>query len=187
MTYHIRKNKEKSSNKAAYTLVEILVALSVFVIIVLAVSRIYVNILRSQEGVGAENYVQSDLEYFMRFSVNNLRLSEIGDGALCSVLEDKFFLLSSSGRDIVFIKDGQCQRFYLNVVNGVGSIMANLDDFAFDQAMTSSQTNVLDLIFEVEDDISTGQPLVTILVKASPVEDPDSITYVQTSVSVSYP
>lgn len=55
-----------------------------------------------------------------------------------------------------------------------------------DQALTSDKTKVLALTFEVEDNISTGQPIITILTKAEPVDEPGNINYLQTSISLDY-
>lgn len=177
---HLFNNKFKKNNKIklAFTLIEVLVAISIFIVLILLVSRIYMNILRSQENVSAESYVQSDLEYFMQVASNNLRLAEIGDGVTCSSAVNKFFTLSTSS--ISYIKDGKCLGFYLDG----DAIKINWHASYEDQAITSAKTKVLDLVFETEDDISTGQPIVTFLVKAAPVDEPDNIIYMQTSVSV---
>lgn len=180
MIWDIKNKKNKG-----FTLVEILVAVSLLVVIILAVNRIYFAISRNQKSISGESFVQSDLEYFTRLISNNVRLAQIGDGALCSVASDKYFTLVGTD-DITFIKDGACLQFYLDSSSGIGRIKLYDSASATDQFITSSKTNVLSLKFEIEDDISTGQPLLTVLSKASPVGEDDKTLYLQTSASVNY-
>lgn len=179
MTYNINHKKNKG-----FTLVEILVAISILAVIILAINRIYFSIMESQKSITGENFVQSDIEYFTRLISNNIKDAQKGDGVLCSVPEDKFFILNASSTGITFIKDDECLEFYLSDDEGVGRIKMEDSISATDQYITSSKTNVLGLAFVVEDNIETGQPLVTMLVKASPVGDNDNFIYIQNSVSV---
>ena len=164
--------------KSAFTLIEVLVSVAIFIVLILVVSRIYINVLRSQENVTGETYVQSDLEYFMQVASNNLRLAEIGDGVTCSSTVGKFFSIATSS--VSYIKDGKCLGFYLDG----NTIKTNWHETYADQAITSSKTKVLALTFEAEDNISTGQPIITILVKAEPLDEPGNILYLQTSISL---
>lgn len=168
----------KKKEKLAFTLIEVLVSVAIFIVLILVVSRIYINILRSQQSVSGESYVQSDLEYFMQVATNNLRLAEIGDGTTCSSTLDKFFIVGTSS--VSYIKDGKCLSFYLED----DTIKTNWHDTYADQALTSEKTKVLALTFEAEDNINTGQPIITILVKAEPLDEPGNILYLQTSISL---
>ena len=179
MTYNINHKKNKG-----FTLVEILVAISILAVIILAINRIYFSIMESQKNITGENFVQSDIEYFTRLISNNIKDAQKGDGVLCSVPEDKFFILNASSTGITFIKDDECLEFYLSDDAGVGRIKMEDSISATDQYITSSKTNILGLTFVVEDNIETGQPLMTVLVKASPVGDVDNFIYIQNSVSV---
>lgn len=174
-------NHKKSKG---FTLVEILVAISILSIIILAINRIYFAIMDSQKDIIGENFVQSDLEYFTRLISNNIKDAQRGDGVLCSVPEDKFFVLNATSSSITFIKDDECLEFYLSDDDGVGRIKMNDSISATDQYITSSKTDVLGLVFEVEDNIETGQPLVTILTKGAPISDSSNFIYIQNSVSV---
>ncbi|MDD3711474.1 MAG: fibrobacter succinogenes major paralogous domain-containing protein [Patescibacteria group bacterium] len=179
MIYNINHKKSKG-----FTLVEILVAISILSIIILAINRIYFAIMDSQKDIIGENFVQSDLEYFTRLISNNIKDAQRGDGVLCSVPEDKFFILNATSSSITFIKDDECLEFYLSDDDGVGRIKMNDSISATDQYITSSKTDVLGLVFEVEDNIETGQPLVTILTKGAPISDSSNFIYIQNSVSV---
>lgn len=175
MTMLYKKNK-----KSAFTLIEVLVSVSIFILLILAISRIYVNILRSQESISSESYVQSDLEYFMQVASNNLRLAEMSDGSICSIEAGRFFGIGDGA--IYYIKDGACRGFYLED----DAIKIYWHDEYPDQALTSKQTRVLNLVFEIEDDISAGQPIISILVQAEPLDEPENIIYLQNTISLDY-
>jgi uncharacterized protein (TIGR02145 family)/prepilin-type N-terminal cleavage/methylation domain-containing protein len=179
MTYNIIPKK-----KSAFTLIEILVAVSILTLVLLMVNRIYFSISDSQKRLSGETSIQSDVEYFTRLVSNNLKLAERGDGSLCSITADKFFDLNATSSSIAFIKDGACLEFYLVEEDGIGRIKLFDSVSNTDQFLTSASTNVLSLIFEVEDNILTGQPLVTTLVKVAPVSDATNFIYIQNTVSV---
>jgi len=182
MIYLFKKNK-----KSGFTLMEILISVSILAIIILGINKIYFSILENQRSTIAQNFVHSDIEYFLRLASNNIRLAQKSDGTMCSVPLNKFFVLSGDD-NIFFSKDDICWSFYLSTNDeGNGEIrFYNSDPIIIDQALTSSNSDILDLSFVIEDNISTGQPLVTILVKAAPKDNPDNYIYAQTSVSIKY-
>lgn len=177
----------KKNKKAGFTLMEIIISISILAIIILGINRIYFSILENQRSTMAQNFVHSDIEYFLRLASNNIKLAQKSDGSMCSVPLDKFFILSGDD-NIFFSKNNVCWGFYLSANDeGNGEIrFYNSDPVLTDEALTSSNVNVLDLSFAIEDNISTGQPIVTILVKASSKDDPDNYIYAQTSVSINY-
>ncbi len=178
MTYPFKKKLK------AFTLMEILVSIAILSLILLAINAIYLNIFKSQRSIISENFSQVDMEYFLRTVANNVKLAEIGDGSLCSISDGRFFNLSTSS-DITLIRDGQCLSFYLDDDDGRGVLKVELEG-SYDQEISSTKTDVLDLIFQIEDDISLGQPLLTVYLKAAPVSDLDNYSEVQTSISVNY-
>ncbi len=170
--------------RKAFTLIEILVSISLLSLIILVVNRIYFSVSDSQIRISNENFVQSDLEYFTRLISNNIKESQRGNGILCAISDGKFFDLNASSSAIAFIKDGECLEFYWFDDDGVGRIRMADSISGTDQFITSSKTNVLSLIFVVEDNKEIGQPLVTMLVKAAPISDVNNFVYIQSSVSV---
>lgn len=175
MTMLYKKNK-----KSAFTLIEVLVSVSIFILLILAISRIYVNILRSQESISSESYAQSDLEYFMQVAGNNLRLAEMSDGSICSIGAGRFF--GTGDGAVYYIKDGACRGFYLED----GTIKIYWHDEYPDQALTSKQTKVLAFFSSINDDISTGQPIISLSVVAEPLDEPGNIIHLQSTISLDY-
>ena len=116
----------------------------------------------------------------MQVASNNLRLAEMSDGSICSIEAGRFFGIGDGA--IYYIKDGACRGFYLED----DAIKIYWHDEYPDQALTSKQTRVLNLVFEIEDDISAGQPIISILVQAEPLDEPENIIYLQNTISLDY-
>lgn len=177
MIYRFRKQLKRKKN--SFTLVEVLVAISLLSVIILGVSRIYLNVMDSQDTISQENYVQSDLEYFLRILANNAREAEEGNGSLCSVPAGEFFY-QSQPFNITFIKNGSCFSFRLQ--DGA-LLFSNGEAGVVDQAISSSQTTLLDLKFIIHNEVAY-QPLLTVLVKAAPASDPNHPLLIQSSLSL---
>lgn len=182
------KNFNKKSN--GFTLVEILVSVSLLAVIILGVNRIYFSIINNQASINDESNVQSDMEYFFKIASNNIKATDKSDGVACSaVTANKFFNLEAdylgSGFDkITFTKNSACFGFYATTTDGIGNIHLFDNAAGVDQSITSSNTDVLDLSFLVEDNLITGQPIVTVLVKVAPKSDPTNFVYIQNSISL---
>ncbi len=174
MTYRFKSKK-------AFTLIEILVSVSILAVLILALNRIYFSINTRNKLTREQSLVQADIEYFLRLATNNIKVAEKSNGGDCGIAANKFFKLSSNGDHLVFIKDGNCQSFFREEdFDGRGELYYN------QEALSSKGINITDLKFLVEDDIATGQPIVTILVKAVPVLNLDNQIKAQTSISLSY-
>ncbi|MFA5644505.1 MAG: prepilin-type N-terminal cleavage/methylation domain-containing protein [Patescibacteria group bacterium] len=176
----------KKNNKGGFTLIEILVSIFLLSLILLGVNRIYFAISQNQKEAITETFVHSDIEYFLKLAGNNIKLAQKSDGLTCPVIEDQFFDLINSDHGILFGVNDGCLSFNLVDNNGVGAIEMIDAIYSVDQIITSSKTDILELLFTAEDDIATGQPIVTILVKAAPASDPDNYIYAQSSISLGY-
>ena len=182
MIYLFNK-KTIQKNISGFTLMEVLVAVSLFAIIILGATKIYLKIADNQETISQENYVQSDIEYFLKIFSNNAKEAQFSSGS-CSVSAGKFYSLENSSSTINFIVNNYCYSFEYLSVDGNGGIYFLNSVIASPKIITSSETNILDLKFVVDDSISERQPIVTVLVKAAPKSDPEDIMYVQDSFSL---
>jgi prepilin-type N-terminal cleavage/methylation domain-containing protein len=182
MIYLSNKKKIKK-NISGFTLVEVLVAVFLFTVIILGTTQIFFKIMDSQEVVSQENYVQSDIEYFLKILSNNVREAEISENQ-CSIPAGTFYLLENSASKINLIKDGICYSFAYSSVDGNGGIYFLNDALASSKLITSAKTNILSLTFIVDDDINNKQPKVSVLVKAAPKSNSEDIMYVQKTVSL---
>ncbi len=176
---------KKNIKKTGFTLIEILVSISLLSIIIISISGIYFNISNNQKELSAESFVHSDLEYFLRIFSNNVRWAEISDGNKCGIAQNAFFTFTSEN-NLTFIKDNECLTFSFVQNSNIGGVTFNKPDFSEPQLLTSSHTNISNLRFAVEDNISLGQPIVTIYVKANPVSNATHYIESQTSISINY-
>lgn len=175
--------KTIKKNISGFTLVEVLVAVFLFTIIILGTSQIYFKIMDSQKIVSQENYVQSDIEYFLKILSSNIRDAEMSAGQ-CSVNPTNFYFLENTSSKINFIKDGICYSFAYSSVAGNGGIYFLNDALASSTLITSAKTNILSLTFVVDDDINNKQPIVTVLVKAAPKSNAEDVIYIQKTISL---
>lgn len=180
---YLFNHKTIKKNISGFTLVEVLVAVFLFTIIILGTSQIYFKIMDSQKIVSQENYVQSDIEYFLKILSNYVRDAEMSQGQ-CSIGFGSFYFLENSASKINFIKDGNCYSFEYSLVTGNGGIYFLNNALSSPKLITSSKTNILSLTFVVDDDINNKQPIVTVLVKAAPKLSPEDIVYIQKSISL---
>lgn len=181
----------ESRARAGFTLIEVLVSVTLFTIIMLSATSIFKLVLDAQKkSVSAQN-VQEGLRYFMEVIGKEIRMAQRDNGQCDDVPDNQIFEQSSnSAGDILYFKNyhGQCVHYYL-----FGSSV--LDFYRF----TVSRDNVPNYISPVSVDISnlrfivheaTGtQAYVTLSFKAeavTPNNGRDSDIYVQTSVASRY-
>lgn len=169
--------------RQAFTLIEILVAVSIMAFIILAVSSIFKNVSDTQRDLSVDSLTLNNVNYFLKLSSDNIKYAEIGDGVLCSIAENNFFNTGNYYLD--FIKDGECYSFELVDDGGVNRIMMYSGSMGSNY-VSSKNINIDSLSFQVEDAIALGQPIVTVFIKASSVDDENISISAQTSISIDY-
>lgn len=177
MIYQFRKRKK------AFTLVEVLISVSILIFVILAMGAIFKSSLRGEEKINIDSLVLSDINYFLKLVSTNVRQAEISDGSLCDIPQSKFFKFGPES--VTFIKDGECYAFNTALDRGTKRLIMFIDSKRY-AYISSKQTNIIELNFEIEDFIDYGQPLLTVSVQAEPSDEPGNIIQAQTSVSVDY-
>ncbi len=173
----------KKKNKKAFSLVEILVSIALLSVIILGINRVYLSISSGQKELREGSFLKADVEHFFKIVANNLKQAELGNGEFCSVEDGSFFFVSESSNSISFIVENNCLEFYLADEQGFSGIRMYNSEYLSNQLITSSETNVLDLIFYTQDD-SSSHPAVSILIKVAPKNDLDNYSYFQTGISL---
>jgi type II secretory pathway component PulJ len=86
-------NKENKYDKQkGLTLIEVIVATSIFVLMIIATMAIYFNILKSQQNTRALMLVQQEAKYVLAVISKDIRMSEImSAGGINSILDIKAF------------------------------------------------------------------------------------------------
>ncbi|MFH1207284.1 MAG: prepilin-type N-terminal cleavage/methylation domain-containing protein [Patescibacteria group bacterium] len=69
--------RQSINNKKGFTLIEMIIALSIFVLILLIATNVFVIINRSQRKVAAAQKIQDDVRYMMEVMAQDIRLGRI--------------------------------------------------------------------------------------------------------------
>lgn len=170
-------------NKKAFTLIEILVSVSIIIFVILATSSIFRSTMSNQKKISIDSIVLSDVNYFLKLVAYNVKNAEISNGSICGISNDKFFDIQSNF--IAFIKDGECYYFEAIDDSGMKRLVMYTDSKG-ENYISSKKTNIVGLNFEVEDFVEYGQPLLTVSIQAAPADEPENIIQAQTSVSINY-
>ena len=142
---------KKIENKKGFTLIELLVSAAIFSILILSATGIFVKIMNVQKKALAIQEVQDNISYTMEMISKEIRMmSEITTKN--TALDTLSFKNSKNPpQDIIYS------------LSAGGQLQRSVDGGA-DQAITSSNINVSDLTFYVNnwDTTSGPQPMVTI-------------------------
>ena len=113
------KNKFLKRKKilAGITLVELLVSVTLFVVIILSATQIFVMVLQSQRRVVAVQNVQENIKYFFEVASKEIRMAvqNVNDDKYCNdpnFLENSLF--GSDGNTLYLRnQDNECVKYYL--------------------------------------------------------------------------
>lgn len=93
----------KTNKKNAFTLVELLIAVTVFVVVVSVVLSLFITGLKGHRKVIAIQDIQDNARFLLGFIAKEIRMSEINGNPTSSTLE----ITRSDGEQITYIFDGQ--------------------------------------------------------------------------------
>ncbi len=180
--------KNKQTIKA-FSLIEIIVAVSIFSVIILSMTGIFKMVIDGQRRSIATQNVQESLKYFLEVINKEIRMAVRSDGG-CNVSSGNiFYLQQGTEGDVLYFKNyyNQCVVYYLEVSpeNSYGRFKISrngLNDY-----ISPSQISIDRLDFV----LSSGyelQDLVTINIKAHSLgaRNTDSEMILQTSLSSRY-
>lgn len=156
----------KSKNHSGFTLVEMLVAATVFVTSTLVLVQVYSVTQKNQERVAGESLVISEARYALEAIVREMRTGSINYsyyGAPVTGIVNTLALRDSSGNSLLFKKgakgDGSCSLVSNCILYSINSSVWS--------KLTKDDTNISRLDFYIFpstfDVASTVQPRVTIV------------------------
>ena len=162
-------NKQKG-----FTLLEVLVAASIFAIVMTAASGIFTAALHNQDRILTQQMAISNSSYALEYMSRAMRMARKDQSGECL---DKYldggtcnYAVSDDGSAVRFLNhDKKCVEFYKG--NGqlkIKKSATSTDDFNKGYAFTSDQLNISTLDFELtgacqDDEL---QPSVTIMMRA---------------------
>ena len=168
--------------KKGYTLIEVLVAVSIFTILVAGPTGLFITALRGQRKALAVMEIFDNSSYALEYISRALRMAKKDDLTVMNcLLGDKVnYELTHSGQGIKFRNyNDECQEFYLEggqikEAKGVNILSLTPDDL-----------EITNLIFQVSGAEQTDylQPRVTILLEIRKRTQPESKIRLQTTIS----
>ncbi|MBU4350785.1 prepilin-type N-terminal cleavage/methylation domain-containing protein [Patescibacteria group bacterium] len=145
-----------------FTLIELMVAMTLFVVIVGAIGTIFITSLQSQRRSIAFQNVFNQTSYLMEYMSRSLRMAKTETAALtCLSAENKNYELTRSNKGIKFINSQNvCQEFYFDTVS---KRLKEAKGGAQEQFLTSENSQVTAFNIAVVDGAGL-QPKITFLI-----------------------
>jgi prepilin-type N-terminal cleavage/methylation domain-containing protein len=181
----------KYKNIKGFSLIEVMVSVTLFAIIILSTTQIFKMVVDGQRGAIAAQNVEESLKYFSEVTGKEMRMAQKNSDNFCSgIPADKIFVVTpvNSTMDSLSFKNryGECVTYQLGSdISGNQRFVIKRDsslDF-----ITPAKIRVDALHFIVSESAQT-QPIVTINLKAHATERVQfrSDMIMQTSISSRY-
>ena len=184
--YQILSSQKKTP---AFSLVEIIVSVSIFSVIILSMTGIFKMVVDGQRGAIATQNVQESLKYFLEVINKEIRMAVKSDGTCVVDPGDVFNLVTTSGDDILYFKNfyGECVIYSTEIDILTGSKRFKISRAGSIGYISPKQISVEELNFVLNSD-PIWQDLITINIKAKALNAPntESAMTLQTSLSSRY-
>lgn len=164
-----------------FTLVEVLISLTIFSFAIGIVSQTFVMAVRLERKFLASTESLNEISYLMEYMARSIRMAKKDTGNLCLVGSKMNYEKTYSGSGIKFLtQNGQCREFYLSGT----TIYENKDNGAQVNALTSPKIRVT--AFNIGpsdswDQDDQDQPRVVIFIELSASDN--SAMKMQTTIS----
>ena len=176
-----------------FTLIEVLVSVTIFAVIILAITNIFKLSIDGERSAIATQNVQESLKYFLEVTGREMRMAQRNNG-VCTGIPDNVIFQRTAGSpgDTLYFKnyygecvtyslaaDGTNLRFKISRKNAGGT----LADF-----ISPAKIKINNLHFMVNSVASTTQPMVTINLDAIALGESQfkSAMSIQTSITSRY-
>ncbi|MDD5738755.1 MAG: prepilin-type N-terminal cleavage/methylation domain-containing protein [Candidatus Pacebacteria bacterium] len=172
------KNFLKNINCQGMTLLEILVALSVFSIVITGAINLFSSLIKYQKNLLDRAYVLSSVSYSTEYMSKAIRMAQNDATGKCITAGNNFAL--TAGPNLEFLNsNNDCQEFFLE--NGAIKVRK----LSIAQNLTPSNIIIEGLNFFVSGDgqSNTLQPKVTFSVKAKAKNSATPSLVIQTTIS----
>lgn len=185
---------QQSASRNGFTLIEILVSVSIFAVIILSVTSIFKLAIDGQRSAIATQNVQESLKYFLEVTAKEMRMAQKDNGVCSDIPDDEIFVViaQTATNDVLHFKnyDGECvyyflatdgktQRFKIKREKG----LVTKEDF-----ISPSKIRINDLHFVLSGLAADEQHKVTLNLNANSLDSGkfDSNMTLQTSITSRY-
>jgi len=177
--------------RPAFSLIEVLIAVTLFSVIILSSTQIFKMVVDSQRNALATQNVQDSLKYFLEVTAKEIRMAQRDNGICSSVPDTQIFAIAATTTgEILNFKNfyNQCVSYYLQNDTTVTTTRrfriarSALSDFISPDEIS------LDSLNFILTAATTTQPIVTINIKAHALNEAQfkSDLTIQTAVSSRY-
>lgn len=176
------------NRKLGFSLIEVIVSVSLFAVMILSATSIFKMVIDSQRSALATQNVQESLKFFLEVTAKEIRMAKKNGGA-CPGLgaDDIYFVGTENGHDTLLFRNyyGECIKYSLSPDSGVTRFKVNRDsNYGF---ISPLKINIdhLDFVFSSS---AAAQPMVTMNIQAHAVGvnlDQSKMT-LQTSITSRY-
>ena len=180
--------KKHFKNQKGISLIELLVAMSVFIIISSAVSGILISGIKGQRHTLASQRLLDQTSFAMEYMGRALRLAKRDDGTTGCISPNTNYEIINSGTGVRFInhlEQNDCQEFFLGGTNG-DQLMQRKNNLANVFSLTSPELKVDSLKFIISGEPGPPDPLqprVTISMEVRDKKQNEPTILVQTTIS----
>ena len=167
-----------------FTLIEILVAVSIFAVIILVTSSIFRNVLVNQKTAADDSETREDVKYFLEIFSREAKdaVRNTSTAPVCGVEPDHMFGGNASSTELYFQNvSGNCVAYFTELDNDINRLKIQRDGADF--FVSSAKINVSALSF-ITDDAADVQPIVTMNIQVLSQVDQTIPAYnIQTTIS----
>ncbi len=168
-------NRKIASNLPGFTLVELLVSVSLFAFIILSVTGLFKLSIDSQRQSLANQNIQDSLKYFFEMTSKEMRMAKTNEGDCSGIPNQEIFFLTNVGNNqelrfknyydqcvsYYLVNEGEITRFYIRretPLEGGGMLMV-------EGSLSPQKIDIKELKFLIKkgDNI---QPIVTMMIRA---------------------
>ncbi len=181
--------KNFKKNTPAFSLVEIIVSVSIFSVIILSMTGIFKMVVDGQRGAIATQNVQESLKYFLEVVNKEIRMAVRSNGT-CGVTSGSIYnLVQGSTGDVLYFKNfyGECVVYSTEIDTQTGSKRFKISRGGNTGYISPKQINIDELNFVLSSSLN-NQDLITINIKARALNAPntEAAMILQTSLSSRY-
>jgi len=178
-------------NKKGFSLIEMLLAISIFVIIMLSATRIFQLVVQGQRQAIAAYHVQENLKYFFEVMSKEVRMATMDTSDTCYPFGSVDELYRAEEDNLYFKNfEGKCVHYFIENDEGINRFKIKRDESS--GYITTTSININSLKFIVKANTVGGlqgqQPSVTVNLQAeamAPELDKSEMT-LQTTITSRY-
>ncbi len=164
--YFTTGNNKEDRSLEGFSLIELIVAVSLFTVIILSSTSIFKMVIDSQRSAIATQNVQESLKYFLEVTGKEIRMAQKNENICLGIGEEETYVVGQeNGADTLYFRNyyDECVKYSL-VVDGDSrrfKVTRNTDSGNISPAKIS-----LDDLQFILTTANNGQPMITMSIKA---------------------